>query len=40
MELMVSFSFTWKNFATLDPLNIGDVFAGGLYLSKKSKKVA
>jgi len=31
---IVSFSFTWTNFATLDPLNIGDVFAGGLYLSK------
>lgn len=31
---IVSFSFTWTNFATMDPLNIGDVFAGGLYLSK------
>jgi uncharacterized membrane protein len=31
---IVSFTFTWTNFATLDPLNIGDVFAGGLYLSK------
>lgn len=31
---IVSFSFIWTNFATLDPLNIGDVFAGGLYLSK------
>lgn len=31
---IVSFSFTWTNFATLDPLNVGDVFAGGLYLSK------
>jgi len=31
---IVSFSFTWTNFATLDPLNIGDVFSGGLYLSK------
>jgi len=31
---IVSFSFTWTHFATLDPLNIGDVFAGGLYLSK------
>ena len=31
---IVSFMFTWTNFATLDPLNIGDVFAGGLYLSK------
>ncbi|MFA4957384.1 MAG: MarR family transcriptional regulator [Candidatus Methanoperedens sp.] len=31
---IVSFSFTWTNFATLNPLNIGDVFAGGLYLSK------
>ncbi len=31
---IVSFSFKWTNFATLDPLNIGDVFAGGLYLSK------
>lgn len=31
---IVIFSFTWTNFATLDPLNIGDVFAGGLYLSK------
>ena len=31
---IVSYSFTWTNFATPDPLNIGDVFAGGLYLSK------
>jgi uncharacterized membrane protein len=31
---IVSFSFTWTNFAALDPLNIGDAFAGGLYLSK------
>jgi uncharacterized membrane protein len=31
---IVSFSFMWTKFATLDPLNIGDVFAGGLYLSK------
>jgi uncharacterized membrane protein len=31
---IVSFTFIWTNFATLDPLNIGDVFAGGLYLSK------
>ncbi|MCZ7401728.1 MAG: hypothetical protein O8C61_05860 [Candidatus Methanoperedens sp.] len=31
---IVTFSFIWTNFATLDPLNIGDVFAGGLYLSK------
>jgi len=31
---IVSFSFTWTNFATLDPLTIGDAFAGGLYLSK------
>jgi len=31
---IVSFSFIWTEFATLDPLNIGDVFAGGLYLSK------
>jgi uncharacterized membrane protein len=31
---IVSFSFTWTNFATLAPFNIGDVFAGGLYLSK------
>jgi len=31
---IVIFTFTWTNFASLDPLNIGDVFAGGLYLSK------
>jgi uncharacterized membrane protein len=31
---IVIFTFTWTNFATLDPLNVGDVFAGGLYLSK------
>lgn len=31
---IVSFSFKWTKFATLDPLSIGDVFAGGLYLSK------
>jgi uncharacterized membrane protein len=31
---IVSFTFTWTKFAGLDPLNIGDVFAGGLYLSK------
>ncbi len=34
---VVRYSFTWVNFAKLDPdknLNIGDVFIGGLYLSK------
>ncbi len=34
---VVRYSFTWVNFAKLDPaknLNIGDVFVGGLYLSK------
>jgi len=31
---IVSLSFIWTNFAALDPLNVGDVFAGGLYLSK------
>jgi len=31
---IVSLSFVWTNFAALDPLNVGDVFAGGLYLSK------
>jgi uncharacterized membrane protein len=31
---IVTFSFTWTKFATLNPLSIGDVFAGGLYLSK------
>jgi uncharacterized membrane protein len=34
---VVHYSFTWVNFAKLDPdknLNIGDVFVGGLYLSK------
>jgi uncharacterized membrane protein len=34
---VVRYSFTWMNFAKLDPdknLNIGDVFVGGLYLSK------
>lgn len=34
---VVRYSFTWMNFAGLDPdknLKIGDVFVGGLYLSK------
>jgi uncharacterized membrane protein len=34
---VVHYSFTWVNFAKLDPdknLNIGDIFVGGLYLSK------
>jgi uncharacterized membrane protein len=34
---VVSYSFTWTDFAKLDSnknLNIGDVFVGGLYLSK------
>ncbi len=33
---VVHYSFTWTNFAKVDPsnLNIGDVFVGGLYLSK------
>ncbi len=34
---VVRYSFTWVDFAKLDPdknLNIGDVFIGGLYLSK------
>ncbi len=34
---VVRYSFTWVNFAKLDPdknLNIGDIFVGGLYLSK------
>ncbi len=34
---VVSYSFTWMNFAKVDPnksINIGDVFVGGLYLSK------
>ncbi|VVB89243.1 Uncharacterised protein [uncultured archaeon] len=34
---VIRYSFTWVNFAKLDPdknLNIGDVFIGGLYLSK------
>jgi uncharacterized membrane protein len=34
---VVRYSFTWVNFAKLDPdknLNVGDIFVGGLYLSK------
>ncbi|MCX9083336.1 MAG: hypothetical protein OIN87_00890 [Candidatus Methanoperedens sp.] len=36
---IVSFSFTWTKFAKLDPMNVGDVFAGGLFLSKDNSLI-
>ena len=39
---VVSYSFTWTDFAKLDSdknLNVGDVFVGGLYLSKDNSLI-